>query len=225
MKQLLKIIPVKDKKLLLRALTHRSWINEHPDEKATSNERLEFLGDAVLELAVTEYLFATKPQEQEGQLTALRSALVRTETLAKIAQKLKLGKHLKLSHGEEITGGRENQSLLANTFEAVIGAIYLDQGKKAAIAFIHTHLLPELEEIVNKNLAKDAKSLLQEKAQARGLQAPTYKVESENGPDHDKTFILAVYIDGKRISTGKGKSKQQAQQQAAQSALEKLNIS
>lgn len=221
MKNLKKSLPIKSRTLLAQALTHRSWLNEHQGQIIDSNERLEFLGDAVLELIVTEYLFETFPDQQEGVLTALRASLVRTETLSKIAKSLKLGKYLKLSHGEDLGGGRKNESLLANTFEAVIGAIYLESGKDVATKFVRKILIPELDAIRKNHLEKDAKSLLQEKVQAKGLPAPIYQILNETGPDHNKVFTLAVLIEDKQVATGTGKSKQHAQQEAAKDALEK----
>jgi ribonuclease-3 len=215
-------IPVTDPDLFEESMTHRSWLNEHPDSESQSNERLEFLGDAVLELVVTKYLFKTLDDEPEGTLTSLRASLVRTETLAKIARSLQFGKFLKLSHGEELSGGRDNESLLANTFEAVVGAIYLSQGVSKVERFVAKHLLPELQTILKDRSDKDAKSVLQEVVQSKGYPAPTYRVEIERGPDHDKTFEVAVYINGKRNAVGTGKSKQLAQQQAASQALENI---
>lgn len=223
-KQKNQTIPIKKNELLEQAFTHRSWLNENNAQTQESNERLEFLGDAVLELVVTKYLYENFPQEQEGTLTALRAALVRTETLAKVANKLKLGKRLRLSRGEEVTGGRQNQSLLADTFEALIGAIYLESGKSKVTSFLKKHLLPELKTITKNQLEKDAKSMLQELVQARSLPAPIYKIIKESGPDHKKTFTIEVLINKQRLASGVGKSKQQAQQQAAQAALEKKNL-
>lgn len=224
MTSLTKAIPVKDPRLLRQALTHRSWLNEHPEEKISSNERLEFLGDAVLELVVTEFLFEKFPRETEGALTSLRASLVRTETLATIAQSLKLGELILLSHGEKISGGKENISLLANTFEAIIGAMYIGHGMRRVKPFIRKHVFPELDNIIANELDKDAKSKLQELIQAKGFPAPVYRVEKELGPDHEKTFMVAVFINGKHSASGTGKSKQQAQQKAASLALEKYDV-
>lgn len=215
-------IPISDRMILRETFTHRSWLNEHPDDKSASNERLEFLGDAVLELVVTRFLFDNFPDKPEGTLTSLRSSLVRTETLAKISRKIKIGSLLRLSHGEEVSGGRENESLLANSFEAVVGGIFLSEGMRKASSFIRRHLIPELDEIVRNRLDRDAKSLLQEIVQSKGAAAPTYRVEKELGPDHDKTFTVAVFIDGEKAALGSGKNKQLAQQEAARGALEKL---
>lgn len=213
--------------LLETALTHRSALNE-PGSGTTSplsNERFEFLGDAVLELAVTLFLFDQLPQQPEGILTAYRSALVRTTTLAEAAQDLELGSKLYISKGEEETGGRSNQSLLADTMEALIGAIYLDQGFEAAQDFIEKHVLCKFDQIKQNKLYKDAKSLLQEMVQAKGYATPTYKVVKAEGPDHDKTFTVEVLVDGQTAGQGVGSNKQAAQQDAAAQALADLEKS
>ncbi len=212
----------KNQALLTNALTHRSALNEHLSTSLESNERLEFLGDAVLELATTKFLFAEMPTEQEGMLTAYRSALVKTTTLAEVATKLGFGEQLFMSKGEEASGGRQNVGLLANTVEAVIGALYLDQGFDASYAFIEEHIFPKLTEIKAKKLYKDAKSHLQEMVQSKGLAAPDYVVIDESGPDHDRQFTVKALIDGLEAGRGKGKSKQLAQQAAAQYVLEHL---
>lgn len=217
-----KTIPLKEPGILQQAMTHRSWLNEHPEEQAVSNERLEFLGDAVLELVVTQYLYEHFPQKPEGELTSLRASLVRTETLAKIADTLRVGEALKLSRGEELGGGRKNASLLANTFEALVGAIYISKNMSAVKRFVNKYLIPELAKIMSDRLYRDAKSQLQEIVQAKGLPAPAYRVIKEEGPDHEKTFTVAVLVDGKHLSQGNGKSKQQAQQEAAAIALVKF---
>lgn len=207
--------------LLETALTHRSALNE-PDSGTSSpvsNERLEFLGDAVLELAVTKYLYALLPDEPEGVLTAYRSALVKTTTLAMVGRKLGLGQRLFLSKGEEATGGRDNESLLADTTEAVIGALYLDQGFAAANRFIEQHILPEFAEIKQKKLFKDAKSYLQELVQSQGLPTPIYQVVGEEGPDHLKVFTVQVLVGENVCGQGQGNSKHHAQQAAATAAL------
>ena len=213
-----------DPALLERAFTHRSALNE-PSSGTTSivsNERLEFLGDAVLELSVTKFLFHEHPEEPEGKLTAYRSALVRTTTLAEVAAELGLGEKLYMSRGEEATGGRVNEGLLADTMEAVIGAIYLDQGLAAAEKFIQDNILPKFVKIKKERLYRDAKSLLQETVQAQGRSTPTYEVIEEQGPDHNKTFTIAVYIDDCLIGQGTGSSKQRAQQAAARDALAEI---
>jgi ribonuclease-3 len=209
--------------LLVTALTHRSALNEGISTSTQSNERLEFLGDAVLELAATNFLYATCPNEPEGNLTAYRSALVKTTTLAEVATELGLGEQLLMSKGEESTGGRTNESLLADTMEAVLGALYLDQGFMAVDDFLQRHLFPRFTVIIQQKLYKDAKSHLQELVQAKGLDTPDYQVISEVGPDHDKDFTVAVFVDGTMVGQGQGKSKQQAQQGAARQALEKFS--
>jgi ribonuclease-3 len=209
-----------DQKLLDLALTHRSYLNE--DSTNTSNERLEFLGDAVLELTVSEFLYHHRPDEPEGILTAARSAMVRTETLAEVARQLDLGSVLKMSRGEEKTGGRENESLLANTTEALVGAVYLDGGFAAAREFVARHLIPKADEVLSGSL-KDPKSLLQEKVQELGFSAPTYQTLEAIGPDHSKMFVVAVSaMNQKQLAVGRGKNKQLAQQQAAKNALKKV---
>lgn len=201
------------------ALTHRSYLNEADVQQ--SNERLEYLGDAVLELVISDYLFHQRPADPEGILTTARAALVRTESLAQISINLTLADFLKMSKGEEKSGGRTNPSLLANTFEAVLGAIYLDGGYEKASAFIREHLLAKADLVLQGDL-KDAKSLLQEKIQELGYPSPTYITISEAGPDHDKQFRVAVYANSQELAQGEGKNKQSAQQAAAAAALDNL---
>lgn len=209
----------KNKGLFDHALTHRSWVNEHKGIR-TSNERLEFLGDAVLEFVVSKEIYGQFPDKEEGYLTALRSNLVNTTTLAEVAKKLDLGSKLFLSKGEEDGGGRTNTSLLADTVEAMIGAIYMDSGIEAAEKFIKANLLTEVEKKVSEPL-KDAKSRLQEMIQAKGLPAPKYQVVEESGPDHDKKFVVEVLVEGKAWGKGEGKSKGTAKQEAARQVLSK----
>lgn len=211
-------IGFKNKKLLNQAFIHRSYLNENPDIPQ-SNERLEFLGDAVLEFVVSEVLFQKFKKEDEGHLTALRARLVNTVSLAQTAKELGVGKLLYLSRGEEKGGGRENPSLLADTVEALIGAIFVDQGIEKANDFVDRFILKRLPEIVKKPL-KDPKSLLQEFVQANGYPAPVYKVVKEVGPDHAKEFTVEVLIGGKPYTQGTGPSKQVATQKAAKAALE-----
>lgn len=213
----------KKPQLLETALTHRSALNEKGSNIAQSNERLEFLGDAVLELVATEFLYAKFPQEPEGTLTAYRSALVKTTSLATVAETLGLGDRLKMSKGEESTGGRNNPSLLADTLEAVIGGLYLDQGYDTCVKFLHEHLFTSLDTILEQRLYKDPKSELQEKVQSQGFETPIYEVISETGPDHSKEFTVAVCVGTTVAGQGMGKSKQQAQQAAAQEALKKYS--
>lgn len=207
-----------NQELLRVALTHRSSLNEQGVKE--SNERLEFLGDAVLELVVTDFLYHKRPVDSEGFLTAARSAIVRTETLSQVARDLEIGSFLHMSKGEAMGGGRENSSLLENTIEALIGAIYKDSGLTQAQVFIEKHILPKAEAILAKSELKDPKSLYQEKIQAQNLASPVYKVVAQEGPDHNKIFEVAVFVDNRETGRGKGKSKQEAEQQAAQKALD-----
>ncbi len=217
------IFKFKNPQLLETALTHRSAINEKISASKESNERLEYLGDAVLELATSEFLFRKFPKEPEGKLTAYRSALVKTGTLAEVAKELKLGEKLKMSRGEEKSGGRENISLLANTTEALIGALYLDQGFDAVKKFLNKYLFPKTGLILNQKTYLDPKSHLQEIVQAQKLSAPKYQVIKEVGPDHNKTFMVDVMVNNQVVGQGKGKSKQQAEREAAKAAIEKCN--
>src|SRR3990172_6996293 len=202
----------KDKSLLKTAFIHRSYLNEHPKEKLPHNERLEFLGDSVLGMIVSEYIYEKYPTHPEGDLTNFRSSIVNARSLSKAASFLKLGDYLYLSRGEEATGGRTRQFLLANTFEALIGAIFLDLGLVEVKKFLSNYLLPSLEEIVEKKLYKDFKSQLQEKIQESVGTTPVYKIIEERGPDHAKIFRTAVFIDKKKIADGAGPSKQEAEQ-------------
>ena len=206
--------------LLDQALTHRSWVNEHKGIRPT-NERLEFLGDAVLEFVVSNYLYLKYYDKEEGFLTALRSNLVNTTNLSEISKRLSVGEMIFLSKGEEEGGGRENSSLLADTLEAIIGAIFLDSGIKKAEKFISQYLLSRLDEIIKKPL-KDAKSRLQEIIQAKSYMAPKYIVIKENGPDHAKEFVIEVVVNQRSIAKGMGKSKAESEQKAAENALEIL---
>jgi ribonuclease III len=211
-----------DSLLLETALTHRSALNERISQSLESNERLEFLGDAVLELITTEFLFEKFPNEPEGVLTAYRSSLVKTTTLAEVSIEIGLGEKLYMSKGEEATGGRNNPGLLADTTEAIIGAIYLDQGYEVTKNFLEKNLFNKFDKIKKQKLYQDSKSVLQEIVQSKGFEAPIYKVVKEEGPDHDKQFTVEVLVDSQPAGTGMGKSKQLAQQAAAQAALEDL---
>jgi len=211
-------ITFKNKKLLEQALIHRSYLNENPSYKGDHNERLEFLGDAVLELAVTEYLF-NKYAEPEGVLTAWRSALVNAQMLTHVASRIGIENHLLLSRGEAKDRGRARQYIMANTLEAVIGAIYLDRGFRGAKAFVKKHILPALPEIIKSGLWRDAKSRFQEESQERAGITPIYEVIKEWGPDHAKKFIVGVFLEKESVARGEGSSKQEAQQQAAEKAL------
>jgi len=206
--------------LLEEALTHRSYLNEHKTAKA-HNERLEFLGDAVLELAVTHFLFTKYPTKPEGDLTAFRASLVNTYSLADSAEAIGLNDMLLLSKGEAKDTGRARQIILANAFEAVLGAIYLDQGYDAAEAFIGKHLYSKIDDVVAKRAWQDAKSKFQELAQEKKGHTPSYKTVAETGPDHDKRFTVGVFVGSDEIARGEGPSKQEAEQAAAQAAIEK----
>ena len=208
----------KNKKLFEQALTHKSWLNENSKVRE-SNERLEFLGDAVLEYLVSKELYRLFPKKREGYLTVLRANLVNTKNLSQVAKRLDLGMSLYLSKGEEEGGGRDNPSLLADTVEAIIGAIFLDRGIDASEKFVKKYFFSDLSEKLSQPL-KDAKSTLQEKVQARGLPAPIYHVVSESGPDHSKNFVVEVKI-ASRVATGEGKNKGEAEQHAATDALGK----
>jgi ribonuclease III len=210
----------KDPNLYDQALTHRSWINENPDIRE-SNERLEFLGDAVLEFVVSDELYKRFPEEEEGFLTNLRANIVNTLNLSVLASRLEISEHIFLSRGERQAKGSNNPSLMADTVEAIIGAIYLDQGYDASSEFIHTNLLADIEEKLKSPL-KDPKSRLQEKVQAQGLTTPIYEVIAEEGPDHFKKFTVQVSVGKDVMGTGFGRSKNQAQQEAAAQALTKL---
>jgi len=214
-------IKFKEEDLLRQAFTHRSYINEHKGLSWGHNERLEFLGDAVLELVTTEYLFEKYPDKPEGELTSFRAALVNTATISDAARDLGMDNFLLLSKGEAKDKGRARQYILANTFEAVIGAIHLDGGYKKAKEFIDKALFHKTDEIVKMGLWKDAKSLFQEKAQEEVNITPSYKVLKETGPDHDKDFVVAVLLSDEKIAEAKGKSKQEAEQEAASVALTK----
>jgi len=209
----------KNKSLLEQAFTHRSYLNENRASGREHNERLEFLGDAVLELVVTEFLYAKYPDRPEGDLTAYRAALVNTVSLAEAANVLGMNQYLFLSRGEAKDVGRARQIILANAFEALIGALYLDSGYDAAKLFIATQLFHKTDEVVAKRLWQDAKSRLQELAQDQMGITPKYELVDQTGPDHNKSFVVAAYVGSERLATGEGRSKQEAEQDAAQKAL------
>jgi ribonuclease III len=206
--------------LYLQALTHRSWVNENDGGRGT-NERLEFLGDAVLEFIVSKAIYDKYPTEEEGYLTALRANLVNTKNLSKVAERLKIGDEIFLSKGEIDGGGRTNSSLLADTVEAIIGALFLDQGIEASKKFIDENILIDVDKKASLPL-KDPKSLLQEKVQANNQPAPKYQVVDEAGPDHNKQFTVEVIVNGQPMARGIGKSKSEAEQDAASNALESM---
>ena len=203
---------------LITALTHRSYVNEHRKSVSEHNERLEFLGDAVLELAVTDFLF-NNFSEPEGILTSWRSSLVRTESIGAAGDAINYEPLLRMSRGEKNGSPRARQQILANAFEAVIGAIYLERGYKDAEEFIKKHILSKLDDILASGSWRDPKSHLQEVSQRIDGQTPVYRVLSEEGPDHDKLFTLGVYVGEKQMGKGNGSSKQSAQQEAAKAAL------
>lgn len=207
--------------LLKNAFVHRSYLNES-HEFENSNERLEYLGDAVLELATSDFLYRTYPDFQEGMLTNMRAALVRTESLADIAQSLDYSKKLLMSKGEEATGGRQNRSILADALEAYLGALYLEKGYSACVEFLQTNLFVKADQVLKSETYKDNKSLLQEIAQSRYKATPLYNLISESGPDHDKEFIMQVKIGDKNYGEGRGKSKQASQEDAAKNTLEMI---
>lgn len=210
----------KDKNLLKQAFTHRSYINENRVEAREHNERLEFLGDAVLELVITDYLYVRMKEASEGELTSLRSALVNADTCSRVAQALGANDYLLLSKGESKDMGRARQYILANTLEAIIGAIYIDQGYDAAKVFILKNITPLTDEILKGGAWIDPKSLFQEKAQEYKNITPSYKTLRESGPDHDRHFVVGVYVGNEMYGEGEGKSKQDAEQSAAKNALE-----
>lgn len=213
-------IKFKNKKLLYEALTHRSYLNEHPDWVTAHNERLEFLGDAVLELVVTEELFVRYKEKAEGELTALRSALVNSSMLARRAEFLDLNSFILLSRGESQSMGRARETISANTFEAIVGALYLDQGYEACRKFVERHVLIELSNVLESKLWRDPKSLFQEAAQDLLGITPTYKVLQEWGPDHNKHFIVGIFLGEEKVAEGEGPSKREAEVQAAKQAVQ-----
>ncbi len=208
--------------LLKEALTHRSYLNEHPDWPLPQNERLEYLGDAVLELTVTERLFEAHPEAQEGTLTSLRAALVNYQMIGRVARELDLEQFLFLSRGEARSQGKAREVILANAMEAVIGAVYLDQGYEAASKLVDRFVLRHLPEVLEKGLYRDPKSLLQELAQDEFKVTPTYRVLGAEGPDHEKHFKMGVFFAERMIAEGDGASKQEAEIHAAEEALVKL---
>ena len=209
-----------DKNYLLSAITHRSYLNEHKEATQEHNERLEFLGDAVLELVVTDYLYKKYPEKPEGELTAVRAALVNTVSLAESAQKLGLNDFMLMSKGEAKDTGRARQYILANAFESCIGAIYLDQGYDAAKKFIGEQLFNKTDKIVEKKLWQDAKSRFQELAQEKVSITPSYEMLSQEGPDHDRMFTIGVFLRDEKVAEGQGRSKQEAEQDAAEKAID-----
>lgn len=212
-------VAFKDKRLLEQAFTHRSFLNENRAAGREHNERLEFLGDAVLELVVSDFLFEKYPEKPEGDLTAYRAALVNTQSISDAASALGMNEYLLLSRGEAKDTGRARMIILANAFEALIGAIYLDQGYDAAKAFIAAQLFHKTDEVVEKRLWQDAKSRFQELSQEHHGVTPAYQILDQSGPDHNKSFVSGVYIGQELVAKGEGRSKQEAEQDAAQKGL------
>ncbi len=215
----------KNKDLLTQAFAHRSYLNENPSFSLNHNERLEFLGDAVLELIVTDHLYKDYPEKSEGDLTNWRAALVNAKMLTKVAEELGFNDFLLLSRGETKELGKARQYILANSFEALIGAIYLDSGYEPADKFIKKYLMANLPNIIENQLYKDSKSQFQEEVQERDGITPTYKVVKEWGPDHAKKFIVGVFLGENKVAEGEGSSKQEAEEDAARHALEINNQS
>ena len=213
---------IKDSLLFLTAFTHRSYLNEHPDYENNSNERLEFLGDAVLQLLSSEFLYNKFPESPEGDLTNYRASIVCTPSLAEESRRLNYGEFLLLSNGEEATGGRNREYILANTFEAVLGALYMQNGLDFCREFVNRELLYKVDEIIKREAYKDAKSKYQELAQEKYGITPIYEVIDSWGLDHDKTFKVGVYLDKDLKAVGEGRSKQRAEQNAASAALDNM---
>jgi len=214
-------LPIRDSRLLLRALTHRSYLNENP-QALEDNERLEFLGDAVLDFVVGAWLYQRFPEMNEGEMTRLRASLVSTERLGEFGRQIQINRALRIGHGEEEGGGRTRTSMLCNAFEALVGALYLDGGIPAVDAFL-APLMPEaVERIMDSESDRDPKSLLQEWAQARGYGAPQYRIVEEHGPDHSKDFVVEALVNGRAVARGEGRSKQAASKAAARDALTSL---
>ena len=213
-------VKFKNKDFLRQAFTHRSYLNENPDFKSEHNERLEFLGDAVIELIVTEHLYKEYPEKTEGDLTNWRAALVNAKMLTSVAEELDFNDFLLLSRGESKELGKARAYILANAFEALLGAFYLDSGFKVCDEFIEKYLLKNLANIIQDGSYKDAKSKFQEEAQEKASITPSYKIIKESGPDHEKNFVVGVYLDEELVAEGKGLSKQEAEEAAAQLALE-----
>ena len=212
----------KDETKLNQALTHRSYLNEHRHQNLQSNETYEFLGDSILEFWISDLLFRQFPQFDEGKLTNLRSLIVCTQNLSLVSQEIKLGEYLLLSKGEENHGGRKNQSILADTFESLLGAIYLDSDINTAIEFLNKTLSTSIAKLSSKEVYKDPKSIFQEIAQSKRGVTPKYQTLSESGPDHQKNFEVAVYLNDELIATGTGNSKQKAEEEASTKATKIL---
>lgn len=210
-------------RLLKQAFTHTSYVNEHKGSQTKDNERLEFLGDAVLQLLVSEYLFMTYPQRPEGELTRMRASVVCEPSLAQFAERLELGAHVLLGRGEEQLGGRQRQALLADLFESFIGAIFLDAGIEQVRSFLQQHMFPFIDSNDYGLLVKDSKSKLQERSQHHGLGPVEYRIVEERGPAHDREFVVEVYLGVERFGIGTGRTKKEAEQRAAAEAWRNLS--
>ena len=213
-----------DEKIQALAFTHRSYLNENKNI-SESNERLEFLGDSILSFVVSSHIYETNPNLKEGELTSLRSVLTNTQTLYAVSESLGLGNLLKMSKGEEESGGRTNKTILANTYEAVVGGLFLDGGIEKARDFITTTILENKDQFIDEQGLKDAKSMLQEFMQEKYKVSPDYRILDEEGPDHDKKYTAGVFLNGEEVSKGVGRSKQEAEKDAAQKAMEALSPS
>ncbi len=216
-------VEFKDRQVLLSAITHRSYLNEHREATQEHNERLEFLGDAVLELVVTDFLYNKYPDKPEGELTAVRAALVNTVSLSESSTKLGVNDYLLMSKGEAKDTGRARNYILANAFEALIGSLYVDLGYEVAKDFIASHLFEKTEKIVEKQLWQDPKSRFQELAQEHASVTPTYETLNQVGPDHDRVFTVGVYLGKEEVARGQGRAKQEAEQAAAEAAIAAKN--
>jgi len=220
----IKLPEFKSEEIRKLVFTHRSYLNENK-EVQESNERLEFLGDSILSFVVSSHIYSQHPDIKEGDLTSLRSVLTNTQTLYLVSEEMGLGKLLTMSKGEEDGGGRTNKTILANTYEAVVGGLFLDQGIDAARSFITETILNNANEFVGTQGLKDAKSMLQEYMQEKFKVSPDYRILEEQGPDHDKNYTSGVFLNGELIAKGMGHSKQEAEKDAAQKALETMNVS
>lgn len=212
-------VEFKNISLLKTAFTHRSYLNENRGKGLENNERLEFLGDAVLELIISSYLFEKYPKKTEGDLTSIRAAIVRTESLGEETRRLDLGQYLKMSKGEEDSGGKEKEYLLANLYEAILGAIYLEHGYDVCKDFVSRTLLLKIDKIISEKLFIDPKTKIQEMMQSKFRVTPIYQILKEDGPDHDKVFTVGLYNGEQMLSEGQGHSKQKAEEDAAKNAI------
>ena len=219
--QLLKL-PFKNRELLKLALTHTSYANEHPDEAQGSNERLEFLGDALLDLVVAQDLYKRYPDMDEGQLTQLRSAVVRGETLANVARRLEVGRYLRMGQGEAASGGGDRDSNLAGALEALVGAAFLDRGYRGAASWVRRILRPELRRTTDDGVPKEPKARLQERAHRQGMQSPEYRLVDVEGPEHERSFVVEVLVGGDVMGRGAGRRKAEAERRAAEEALKTI---